>query len=640
MVYVDVALARVFTGGKFYSYSSNVLLKKGQIIKVPYGKKSAYGIVMSIVKKPTFKTKPIIQELPFAVPEESTQLLQWMIDYYPDDTGIITQLFIPANFSKSSKDIVNPSELGLGKDLPIANIEQKQALKTILNSKNKRILLRGDTGSGKTRVFIEKIQSVIKSGQSVLVLTPEIGLTPQLHDDLIKYVDAPILLTHSDLSDTRRRKIWQYAIASNNPSVFVGPRSALFLPINNLGLIVIDEAHDKSYKQGQSPRYYGLHIAGKLASLHNASLLQSTATPNVDDYEIAVAHKFKVITMTEQAAGSKPNIIKLIDLSEREGFHKSPYLSDELVDSITEALKNNQQVMLFLNRRGSARLIQCSNCGWQAKCQKCGIPMIYHHDNHHIKCHWCNSSQKTPYNCPECGSVDLTFKVIGTKSLVEHVSLLFPGARIKRFDADSSTKDKYHLNIQSIKNHEVDIVIGTQLISKGLDLAELGVVGVINADTGMNLPDYKAEESTFQQLYQVSGRAGRGRILSKTFIQTRLIDHPVMISVSNHSWQSFYDYEMPKRKKYLYPPFCYLALFTTRNKSSTKAEQKCQKAIDNLSKMPGLQILGPSPSYYEKSNDNYHWQFIVKAKNRDILLCAARKIPADFSLDINPTSLL
>lgn len=640
MTYIEIALAKVYTGGKFYTYSYNEPIKIGQIAEVPFGKKIATGVVVDIVKKPTFKTKSIHRLIQHALPEKNLELLKWMIKFYPDDIGLITQLFLPSNYIINLDAKKKPYILGSGKKLLPVNTEQEEALKTILNINVNRVLLHGDTGTGKTRVYMQKIISVLDSGKSVLVLTPEIGLTPQLHSDLVNHINYPILLTHSGLSNAKRRNIWQYAIANNSPSVFVGPRSALFLPIHKLGLIVIDEAHDKSYKQNQSPRYQSLHVAGKLASIHQSSLLQCTATPNIDDFETALAHNYKIVNMVNQAAGDKTNVIKIIDLSDRSKFNQSPYLSDELIKETNIALSNKQQAMFFLNRRGSARLIQCTSCGWQALCHKCGIPMIYHHDKHHIKCHWCGFEQKAPQNCPTCSSLDINFSIVGTKSLTEHISSLFPKAKIKRFDADSTSDEKYYLNIQSIKDHEVDIIIGTQLITKGLDLKELAIVGVINADTGMNMPDFRSEETTFQQLYQISGRAGRGRISSKTFIQSRLIDHPVMQCVKNHNWQAFYDYELPKRKKYLYPPFCYLAVLSLRKKNSDKAKQVCQKTIIELSKISGLIILGPSPSYYEKSNDYYNWQIILKTKRRSLLVYAASVVPNEFIIDIDPTSLL
>ena len=223
-----------------------------------------------------------------------------------------------------------------------------------------------------------------------MVLTPEIGLTTQLTSDIVRHVSAPVVLTHSELTDTNRRSAWMTAYNNTQPSIYIGPRSALFLPISNLGLIVIDEAHDNSYKQNQSPRYNGLNVAGKLAIIHDCQLIQSTATPNIDQYEIAKSLNFKIVRLVNQAAGDKVSNTHLIDITDRSNFKQSPYLSDVLVNAVNEALSSKNQAMLFLNRRGSARLVQCSDCGWQALCPNCGIPLIYHHDLYSVICHWCN----------------------------------------------------------------------------------------------------------------------------------------------------------------------------------------------------------------------------------------------------------
>jgi primosomal protein N' (replication factor Y) len=472
-------------------------------------------------------------------------------------------------------------------------------------------------------------------------LAPEIGLTPQLIHDFKKHIKAPIVLTHSELAPAERRRVWEYALNSNKPSVFVGPRSALFLPFHNLGLIVVDEAHDASFKQNQSsPRYQSLYIAGKLAALHGALLIQSTATPNVDDYEMAKAHDYKIIRIKTQAAGDYKSNLSIIDISDRQNFVKSPHLSNQLVDAVKNALKNNEQIMLFLNRRGSARLVQCSNCGWQALCPNCGIPLIYHHDYHAIRCHTCNFKEAAPAKCPKCESIDLNFKIIGTKSLVEHAQKLFPKAKIMRFDADSLAAERLHRNIDVLKKGDVDIVIGTQLISKGIDLPRLSVVGVINADTGLNLPDFRAEETTFQQLYQVTGRAGRGHVLSNSFIQTRLPDHPVMQAVLNRSWDDYYRYEIDKRQKFNYPPLCFLALIKVQKKTSNSAKNTSQKIYDSLIKNKATLLLGPSPSFYEKFGDYYTWQIILKAHDRANLVSELKNLTSEWTVDIDPTSLL
>lgn len=640
MIYVEVAIAKQHTGDKLFSYETSDSIALGSIVVVPFGRTSAIGIVIAKVKKPTFKTKPIKQILPYTLPKQSIDLMSWMFNFYAEDNGTISQLFVPSNFVAKPKKQLARTIIGKGYSLPEPTSEQANALDILSNANTTRALLHGDTGTGKTRVFVDIANQSLAKGRSVLILTPEIGLTPQLIDTISQHTSNPIVLTHSELTPVERRRVWEYALSGEKPTVFIGPRSALFLPINNLGLIVIDEAHDSSYKQGQSPRYQSLHVAAQLAILHNAKLIQSTATPNVDDYLMCKKSNYHIIRMKTPAAGQLSTTAEIIDMTNRDNFTKNPYISNKLLDAIEVALAQNEQVMLFLNRRGSARLVQCASCGWQAICPNCGIPLTYHHDVHTIRCHTCNFANKAPTSCPECQSSDLTFKSIGTKSLTELVQKIFPKSQIKRFDADSTATEQLHRNIDLLKNGDVDILVGTQLISKGIDLPNLSVVGVINADSGLNLPDYRAEELTFQQLYQVTGRVGRGHKLSKFFIQSRMPENPVMTAVLQRSWEQFYSYELHKRQQFMYPPYCFIAIAKITRRTSKGAENAALKNTENLSQFSGITVLGPSPSFFEKAGGYYTWQIIIKSHRRSLILQAIRSLPQDWIVDLDPSNLL
>ena len=458
--------------------------------------------------------------------------------------------------------------------------------------------------------------------------------------EVSQHANAPVVLYHSNLTPVERRKVWEYCASKKTPTIFIGPRSSLFLPFNNLGFIVIDEAHDSSYKQLQSPHYQSLHIASKLAQIHEAKLLLSTATPNTEDYYKAQQNNYEIIRMKKPAAGKHAAENKLIDMTNRDLFTKNNLISDELHSAIDNALKNNEQVMLFLNRRGNARLVQCADCGWQLDCPHCGLPLTYHKDDHEMRCHSCSYKQAAIYQCESCKSTEIKFKNIGTKALVSEIEKLFPKKIIMRFDADSLTNEKLQDNIFKLKAGEIDIVIGTQLITKGIDLPKLTVVGVINADSGLNLPDYASEEVTFQQLYQVVGRVGRGHKLSKSFIQTRVPEHPIMQAILHRSWEDFYEYELAKRKRFLYPPFCYLAVVKI---SKTKLEgsiEAAQKLFSILQKNKKIHILGPSPSFYEKKDGKYSWQIIVKSSSRIAIVESLSSLPVGWISDIDPVSLL
>lgn len=642
MTYIEVAVAKHHTGRKFFTYKADISVDVGAIVKLEYGKKITYGVVFGVVRQPTFTTKHILQVINYSIPKIYLDLMTWMFDFYPDDWGSITQLFIPAKFLINGVAQKPAIIDGKSNPLHIANAEQKNALLKIKKTTNKRVLLHGDTGTGKTRVFTELSQQTIANGKSVLILTPEIGLTPQLLNDISQYVNAPILLTHSAKSESERRKVWEYANQNKKPAVYIGPRSAIFLPIKSLGLIVMDEAHDDSYKQSQPPKYQTMHVASKLAELSKSMLILSTATPNIQDYYIAKNRDYTIVRMQTKAAGTHKHNIELVDITNRDNFTKSPYLSNQLLQAIQISLDNNEQIMLFLNRRGSARLVQCEDCGWQALCPNCAVPLTYHHDSFIMLCHLCGHQQLTITNCPECQSANIHFKSIGTKSLVEHVQKLFTNAKIMRFDADSSKSEQLHNNIEELKKNNIDILIGTQLISKGIDLPSLGLVGVINADNGLNLPDYRAEEITFQQLYQVTGRAARGHRLNKSFIQSRVPSHPVMQAVLEQNWSNFYSYELAKRRQFNYPPFSYIAEFKITKNKLEAAEKECQKIYDYLIEKykNNLQLLGPSPSFYEQRGGQYSWQIIAKSSKRSLLVNIARDLPQTWTYNIDPTSLL
>ena len=640
MKYVEVAIAKQHTGNKFFTYQADDAVECGSIARVPFGKKHCLAVVRKNVSKPTFATKPISEVLPYSLPASSQKLHDWMIPFYPDDNGLITQLFIPGsivnNPSQREVHLYQPKNI----PLPKATEEQKKALLMLGEPKTTRALLHGDTGTGKTRVFIEIAQQIINEGRSVLILTPEIGLTPQLVQEVSQHANAPVVLYHSNLTPVERRKVWEYCASKKTPTIFIGPRSSLFLPFNNLGFIVIDEAHDSSYKQLQSPHYQSLHIASKLAQIHEAKLLLSTATPNTEDYYKAQQNNYEIIRMKKPAAGKHAAENKLIDMTNRDLFTKNNLISDELHSAIDNALKNNEQVMLFLNRRGNARLVQCADCGWQLDCPHCGLPLTYHKDDHEMRCHSCSYKQAAIYQCESCKSTEIKFKNIGTKALVSEIEKLFPKKIIMRFDADSLTNEKLQDNIFKLKAGEIDIVIGTQLITKGIDLPKLTVVGVINADSGLNLPDYASEEVTFQQLYQVVGRVGRGHKLSKSFIQTRVPEHPIMQAILHRSWEDFYEYELAKRNRFLYPPFCYLAVVKI---SKTKLEgsiEAAQKLFSILQKNKKIHILGPSPSFYEKKDGKYSWQIIVKSSSRIAIVESLSSLPVGWISDIDPVSLL
>jgi primosomal protein N' (replication factor Y) len=639
MYYYGALVCKTRTGRKFYTYSSDKKLSIGILVSVKFGRQKLPAIIMSVQTKPSFKTNSIISSYDTTLPSNYLKLINWFLSFYPYDYGIIGSQFIPPNLSVNSRDIEPKIISSKTQELPEPNKEQKIAINNIKN--NDKNLLFGITGSGKTRVFSEQIKNTITQGKSVLVLTPEIGLTPQLMNELAKVTDAPIIVNHSLVSSSEKKRIYNYAISASQPSIFIGPRSVLFTPSPNIGLIVLDEFHDHSYKQMSNPRYNSIFVASAIANINKAKIIASSATPSVSDYYSMTAKGYKVSKLMTIAAGKSDLTGEIVASNDRSNFTKDNFISNQAIDSISEALKSKQQSLVYINRRGSARLIQCASCGWTELCDTCGLPMTYHHDLFKVICHSCGTKKKAPLQCPECGSVEIAYKSVGTKTIVEKLQNIFPKAKIARFDADNEASQKLHRRLDEINSLAVDIIVGTQMISKGLDLPSLALVAVLNADSSLALPDFSAEEQLFQQLYQVTGRVGRGHIDSKFIVQTSLPDHPVIEAVLHKNYDNFYTYELSKRKIYNYPPFVYMAAVKLHRKTAAVAEKNAEALAKQLSARPDIQMLGPSQGFYEKTKDGYQWQILLKSKKRSALLNALAEINSgDVTVDIDPLSTL
>ena len=641
MQYVEVLVSdATYHGQEALTYVSERTLQVGTLVMVPLRHKKVIGVVSKVVSRPSFAVKHIL-EIPDAspLPETSLELLHWIKGYYPAPLGLIVQQFLPKELSKTydrfSLDFPDPQ-------LPTLTQDQKRALSAIDGPG--MFLLHGETGSGKTRVYLEFAKKTIREGASVILLTPEIGLTSQLANDFRNSFGERVIVFHSQLSTATRRKLWTSILNQSDPLIVVGPRSALFVPLKNIGLIVVDEAHETAYKQDQSPHYHASHVAAKLANLHGATLILGSATPLVTDYYIAAAKHRPIIRMKQLALNSvdMTKKIHVVDLKERSLFTKSPFLSNPLLESIKEASSKHEQSLLFLNRRGTARVVFCERCGWQANCPNCDLPLVYHGDAHRLQCHSCSYRAAPPSACPECNNAAIVFKSIGTKAIVEEVKRLFPEANVQRFDTDNKKDERIEQHYEKVKSGEVDIIVGTQTLAKGIDLPKLALVGVIAADAGLYFPDFSAQERTYQLLRQVIGRIGRGhRSNSTAIIQTYNPGSPLLAAVLHDKWSIFYDKELAERRQFLFPPYCYLLKLSCRRASSGSAEQAATRLKQNLQeKIRSIIVEGPTPSFHEKIQNKYQWQLVIKSKDRRELLNVISLLPANWSYDIDPLNLL
>lgn len=632
-----------YRGQEALTYSSAENIAPGALVRVPLQQQEVLGVVVTTSERPSFATKPLVllPDLP-PLPEVLLKTINWLQHFYATPLGVATQLIVPTAITKPRRP-VGPSTTPVeAVSLPPLTAEQKAALQTIASPGT--YLLHGKTGTGKTRIYIELAKQAIANQKSALILSPEIGLTSQLARNFTEVFGSHVVVLHSQLTVAERQAAWLTILRSTEPLVVIGPRSALFSPIRTLGVIVVDESHEPAYKQEQAPYYHTSRVAAQLAQEHKTSLVLGSATPPLVDYFMAEQRGRPIIRLSTLAKSSVTQPVQhtVVDLKNRTEFSRSSYLSNTLLEAIEGSLKRGEQTLLYLNRRGTARLTVCDHCGWQAVCPHCNLPLAYHHDLHRLQCHVCGYYTSPPSVCPACAHPSITFRAIGTKAIVDEVQRIFPTARVQRFDTDNKKADRLAAHYDAVYSGKVDILVGTQMLAKGLDLPRLSTIGVVAADSSLALPDYTAGERTYQLLRQVLGRLGRGHREGRAIIQTYTPDHPLIKAAINDEWEYFYRTELAERRKYNFPPYCHLLKLTCRRASAASAEKAAKQLKTQLeSAIPSLAIEGPAPAFHEKLQGKYQWQLVVKAQRRSDLLQALTMLPkSGWSYDIDPLNLL
>ena len=525
------------------------------------------------------------------------------------------------------------------------NEEQQQAFEHIKTGLDKNIvyLLYGVTGSGKTNVYLEVIEEVIKRGKQALMLVPEISLTPQI---LKRFAErfSNIAVLHSGLSDGEKYDEWR-KIKEGKVDIVIGARSAVFAPLENLGVIIMDEEHSATYKQENSPRYHALDVAKWRAKYHNIPLILGSATPSLESF--ARAHKgvYQLLTLTKRYNNTLPKIV-VIDLNEE--FKKAnSYLSNPLLEAIKDRMSKKEQSILFLNRRGYSSYLSCSGCGDVIKCPNCDISLTFHKSSNMLRCHYCGYATKKEDICPKCGAFYKEFG-IGTEKIKEELEAKIPGIRVLRMDVDTTTtKNAHEKIIKDFASLNYDCLVGTQMIAKGLDFPNVTFVGVVNADISLNLPDFRASEVTFQLLNQVSGRSGRGSKQGLVYIQTFNKDHYAISYALTNDYLGFYHQEMQIRKKLAYPPFFYLCVIRIIGIDYNKTSQKAGAIAKYLKNTLNVTILGPATANPFKIKNKYRFQIILKYKNLQDVLSTVEKVFLHYfkdrdvvvEIDFNPVRL-
>ena len=463
-----------------------------------------------------------------------------------------------------------------------------------------------------------------------------------LVDEFSSHFDQ-VLLTHSRQTEAERHRMWQQALASEKPTVVIGPRSALFMPLRDVGLIVIDECHEPSLQQEQSPRYSALRVASQYAKLTGGLAVFGSATPLAADYYLARAADAVISLPTPARQNAQKPTITLVDMTKRTHFKKHRFLSDDLLEKLETTFEAGNQALLFHNRRGSSSSTLCENCGWQAGCPRCFIPLTLHADIHELRCHICGMTAPVPTSCPECGHTDIVHKGIGTKLLEAEVRKLFPKKVIQRFDADSASGETVDELYKELYDGSIDLIIGTQVIAKGLDLPKLRLVGVVQADAGLSLPDYISPERTFQLLSQVIGRVGRTSHASEVIVQSYQPSHPIVQDGLSQNYADFYDKTLASRRRGGFPPYAYLLKLVVSYKTEAATVRNAQSLAKLLNdKSPAtVEVLGPTPCFYERQRDTYRWQLLVKAPRRQDLLDILQYVPpTHWQKELDPLSLL
>lgn len=692
-IWVNAPIPKTFT----YHFDEN--LELGTMVQAPFSGRKIQGVVLQKLSlKPEYKTKPLelIDELATVLNENSLKWAKWLSDYYSHPLGQVLSMFFPPlkykpkkvdnltkENSKKKSSRKNKSDLGsstqdsdtamntnisqlqninstdLESDLKFSN-EQQTVFNNISNKLNSFNihLIHGVTGSGKTEIYLQLIKKIISENKQALVLVPEISLTPQLEQRFKKrFGEDKVAVIHSQVSPRKRTESW-YDISLQNKPILIGARSALFSNFKNLGIIVLDEEHDSSFKQDEKFKYHGRDAATVLAQIWNCPIILGSATPSLETWNKAKTNKYIFHQLKQRVFEQNPPEVTLLNLKDAKPYKDQPFwYTEDLHFKIKEHLDKNQQVALFLNRRGIAQTIQCIDCGYQIKCPNCDITLTLHHNTDCV-CHYCGYFEKIKTKCPDCGSDKLLALGLGTEKVEEVLQFNFPDKVIVRADRDTiDNRNEMQEFIDMVESERAQILIGTQMISKGLDFPKLSFVGVLLADVGLNIPDFRSNERVFQLISQVSGRAGRRKDLKgEVLIQTYNPEHSVFKHALAHDYETFANEELEERQIFAYPPFARLASLRVQSPDKMSVNLACQwvtQKSDQLKKTvkdyQGLEILGPMPAPIQKIKNQFRNLFLIKS-NQNLLIQkfyqqimhSQEGLPpkTKISLDVDPINML
>jgi len=606
----------------------------GKRVWVPFRDKRKVGYITSLAERAEVAAvKPILEVIDKdpVLGEEMLTLTKRISEYYCASWGMTIEACLPAALRKGRLDMKyrkSKLEEGLYPEEPlklphVLTSEQEKALKlikaSILENKFKPFLLHGITASGKTEIYLRAIKECFDRGRSSIVLVPEISLTPQTVERFKSRFGDHIAVLHSRLSEGVRFHEWK-RIRNGEARVVVGARSAIFSPVKDLGIIIVDEEHETSYKQEETPRYHAREVALMRAEIAKSAVVLGSATPSMESYHRAQKGEFGLLKMKQRIEKMVLPKVTVVDMKrEISDVRKVFVFSRALKNKIEEIVKKKEQVILFLNRRGYSTFVNCRKCGFVVKCKRCDSVMVYHFATQSLRCHWCNSKATPPRICPDCSSSYINYFGTGTEKVEEALRRMIPYTKMGRMDTDSTKKRGAHARmLGDFKRGDIQILIGTQMIAKGLDFPNVTLVGVISADTALNLPDFRASERTFSLLTQVAGRAGRGELGGEVIIQTYAPAHYAITSSITHDYDTFYEKELKSRKELGLPPFYHLVRVTLRgrnNKVTLESAAELTGALRKLINDKDISVLGPVPAVISKLRGRFRWNVIVKGKD-------------------------
>ncbi len=638
-------------------------IHSGCRVMAPFKRSHKVGIVTGLSKTPPVITqitktkraivyKPLhslLDDIPL-VPENVLKLIRWVAQYYMSASGLVLKNAVPSAFFTGKKPgksrVTYDEDTGTAKALKMTD-EQNNAIKEINDSEEGVFLLHGVTGSGKTEIYINAIKAM-PEGRQAIVLVPEIAITAQIIERFRSHFREQVVFFHSGLSIGERITQW-WKMRNGEARVVIGVRSGVFAPFTNIGLIIIDEEQEGSFKQFEGLRYNARDVALARAQLEGSKIVLGSATPSMEAFYAADRGKFKYLELKHRVARRKMPEVEIVDMT--KATKETLSFSTQLLDALKDNVAKGHQSLIMLNRRGYSPFFICTDCGYTYKCPACSITLIYHKDTNTLNCHYCNSYLEPQDKCPECKGSGVKYLGSGTQRVEEDIRLLMPTLTIQRMDRDTTQKKLSHYRIiKQMETKKLDVLLGTQMVAKGHDFPNVTLSAVVSADIALNLPDFRSAERAFQLFTQLAGRAGRGEVSGKAFIQTYEPEHYVFAYVKNHDYRAFYNNEIEMRKELSYPPFSKLIriIFSFRTKESAARNIKNITSRIKRLNQRGVEILGPAPAPIEKIRSLWRWHLVLKGGDSKKLRLTASAIlgkvhdikEVKIDVDVDPINLL